>query len=72
MLVERFDVAARQPMGVLGEVSRHPVQEHPNSMSMTLVHEPAEVFRASDTAGWRTIPGGLTTPGGTIRMFGKW
>ena len=50
VLVEGRAVEADQPVHVLGEVARHPVEDHPDTGLVALVDESTEIVRAAEAA----------------------
>src|SRR5712671_592356 len=69
VLEQRRAVEARQPMLVLRKMSRHPIENQPDSGLMTAIDEVLEVFRRSIAAGRREKPEHLVAPGSGKRML---
>src|SRR5215475_3390877 len=63
MLVERSAVEGSEPVGVVGEMTRHPVEHDAESGAMADIDEICKFSRASKAAGWRKQSGRLITPG---------
>ena len=58
-----------QAVSVRGEVGRHPIQNHSDSVLMQVVHEEHEVLWGSEARRGREISGGLVAPGTIKRML---
>ena len=69
--IQRFPVKMPQAVGILAEMSRHPVQDHADFVFVQRVHQVHEIFRASVTAGSSEIPCGLVAPGTVVRIFAQ-
>ena len=69
MFVERGAVELRQSMFVLGEMPRHPVEDHRQPRLMTGVDEVLEVFRRTKAAGRSKEPEHLIAPRSRERML---
>ncbi len=69
MLVQVRAVEIRKPVGVLGEVGRHPVDQHANAMLVAMIDKVHEVFRAAVATGRREIADRLISPTARERML---
>ena len=69
VLVERRPVELRQPVSVFWKVSRHPIEDDADLVTMAFVNEGFEVFRRTETRGRRKKPDHLIAPGSGKRMF---
>ena len=69
MLVERGAVELREPVRIVGEVPRHPVEQHADSGLVEGVDQQDELFRRAEAAGGREQAGGLVTPGAVEGML---
>ena len=69
VLVERRAVEARQPVGILGEVAGHPVEDHAEALLMAAIDEVAEVVRRAEAAGGRIEAHHLVAPRAAERML---
>ena len=63
VLVEGGAVEAGERPVVLGEVPRHPVDDHSHAALVEVVDEVAEVVRAAEAGGRRVVAGDLVAPG---------
>src|SRR3546814_10168984 len=70
MLVEGGAVEPRQPVGVLGKMTGHPVEDDADPGTMECVDQRPELFRRAETAGRRIKAGRLVAPGAVERMLG--
>ncbi len=68
-LVEGGAVEPGQPMGILGKVPRHPVQDHPQPFLVGPVHEGPEVGRGAVSGGGSEEAHGLVPPALVQRML---
>jgi len=62
MLVEVRAVELGQPVRILGEVRRHPIENHADPGLVAVVDEVPELVRISEAAGRRVIAGNLISP----------
>ena len=69
MLVAGSSVKIGQTMSILGEVSRHPVQDHADLVLVHIVHKIFEIFRSPVTGGRCIVPGHLIAPGSVEWML---
>ena len=70
MLVQCGPVETAQAVGILGEMRRHPVQDHADPVAVAVIDKPAEIVRRAETAGWRIVAGGLVAPGLVVGVLG--
>ncbi len=70
VLVERRAVELAQGELVVGEVGRHPVDDHPDSRVVQRVDHGAEVIRGAEAGGRRVVAGDLVAPRAVERMLG--
>ena len=70
MLIEMGSIKEGQSMGIFVEVSRDPIDDHADSLSVTAIDKGAELVRGAVTAG-RGIPAGhLVAPRSIKGMLG--
>ena len=62
MLIKGGAVKSGESMGVGGEMTRHPVHDHPQTMLMTLIDKIHEIRRTAVSRRRREIAGHLITP----------
>ena len=70
MLVQRGAVEAAQRPGVLGEVRRHPVHDHPDAGAVQTVDEETELIGRAEPGRGRVIGRDLVSPRTAERMLG--
>ena len=70
VLVEGRPVEAAQPVPLLGEVRRHPVQEHPQVVGVAGVHKRLQVLRRPVAGRGGVVPRDQVPPGGVGRVLG--
>ena len=70
VLEDRAAVEARQAMGILREVARHPVEDHADAGLVQPVHEVAQVVGFAEAARRRKVAGRLVAPGFIERVLG--
>ena len=70
MFVKVRTVELGQPMRVLREVGRHPVEDDADPRLVAMIDEVAEFIRITEPAGRRVIPCHLVAPGPVVRMLG--
>ena len=70
MLVQRGAVESGQRPVVLGEVGRHPVDDHGDVPGVQVVDEVAEVVGRSEACRRRVVRRDLVTPGAAERVLG--
>ena len=70
VLVERRAVEVRQSMPIVGEVTRHPVENDAEAGAMTGVDQRREIGRAAEPAGRREHSRRLIAPGAVEGMLG--
>src|SRR5262245_35514610 len=69
VLVERGPVETPQAEFVLGEMRRHPVENHADSPSVELVDHEAEIVGTAIARGWSEIATYLVAPGAGERVL---
>ena len=69
VLVEAASIVAGEAVGIFGEVSWHPVQDHSDSRLMAAVHKIPELVGISKTARRRVVVHHLVTPGSIEGML---
>ncbi len=69
MLINAGSVKARHSISVSGEMGRHPIQNHADSLTVHVIHKVHEIIRCSIAAGRRVIARYLIAPGGVQRML---
>ncbi|OIQ79884.1 hypothetical protein GALL_383660 [mine drainage metagenome] len=69
VFVQGRAVEARQRPAVLGEMRRHPVQNHADAGLVAGIDKGAEIVRRAEAAGDAEIAGGLVAPGFIQRML---
>src|SRR5262249_29168081 len=69
MLVKRSAVEASEPVGVVGGITRHPVEHDVASGAMAAIDQISKFRWASEAAGWSKQPGRLITPGAVEGML---
>src|SRR5258705_13686094 len=67
MFVETGAVIARKTVGILGKMTRHPVEDHSDAGLMATVHEITELVGISVPAGRRVKVDDLIAPGAVER-----
>ena len=68
-LIERRTVKPSQSMGILGEMRRHPVNDHTDALMVHVIHKAHEVRRRTITGCRCVVAGHLISPGRIIGMF---
>jgi len=63
MLIEVRAIEEAQPMGVIGKVRRHPIENHPNAMLVQGIDEIHKVLRRAIATCGSKETRGLVTPG---------
>ena len=69
MLVEEASIVAGEAVGIFGEVSRHPVQNHSDPCLVAAVHKIPELVGISKTARRRVVVHHLVSPGSIEGML---
>ena len=69
IFVKRRAVKLVQTVLVLGEVRRHPVQNHADAVGVELVHEVAEVLGRTEAGGGRKVAAALIAPAAVEGIF---
>ncbi len=69
VLVEMRAVEIGQPVAVLREMRRHPVDDHADALLVAAVHEVLEVVRRAEAGRRRIVADGLVAPGPVERML---
>src|SRR5262249_58068719 len=69
MLVERGAVEAREPVRIVREVSRYPIQNHGESIAVAFLDQRSEIGRGAEAAGRRKKAGRLIAPGSVEGML---
>jgi len=70
VLVQRGTVEARQRPVILGEMRRHPVEDHADTRLVAAIDKMAQLVRRAEAAGRRKIAGGLVAPRFVQRVLG--
>ena len=70
VLVKVRAVELGQAMRILGEVRRHPVEDHADAVLVQHVHQVHEVLRRAVARRGREVAGGLVPPRAVERMLG--
>ena len=71
MLIEMGPIKKGQAVGIFGEVTRHPIEDHPNPFGVAALHKGAKLIRGAKAAGGRIPTGDLITPGSIEGMLGN-
>src|SRR4051812_42466325 len=69
MLVQRRTIEARQAMRVVGEMSRHPIEDHAEIGAVAGIDEPREALGRAEAGRWRELRKRLISPRAAERMF---
>ncbi len=69
MLVKGGAVEPGQPVGVLGEVARHPIDDHPDARLVAPVDEVHEVVRRAEAGGGSEVADHLVAPAPAERVL---
>ena len=70
MLIEMGSIKEGQSMGIFGEVSRDPIDDHADSFSVTAIDKGTEFVRGAVTAGGGIPTGDLVAPRSIKGMLG--
>ena len=69
MLIDAGSVKGRHAVSVPGEMGRHPVKNHADSLLVHVVHKCHEIIRCAVPAGGRIVARDLIAPGAVQRML---
>ena len=69
VLVERGAVEVSEPVRIVGEMPRHPVEQHAEALAVAGVDQRGEIRRRAEPAGRREQPGRLIAPRAVERML---
>src|SRR5262249_36529841 len=69
MLVECRPVETAEAVGIVGEVSRHPVNDDAQALLVASIDHGGKVGRSAEATGGRKKSGRLIAPGSVERMF---
>ena len=69
VLINTGSVKAGQSIGIPREMSRNPVQNHADSLTVHIIHKVHKIIRRSVTAGRCIVAGYLISPGSVQRML---
>jgi hypothetical protein len=70
MLVKRGTVEAAEPVWIVGEMPRHPVEDHGDAGAVAGVHQRSEIGGRAEAAGRREQAGRLVSPRAVERVLG--
>ena len=62
MLVKRGAVEMGEAMRIVGEMARHPVQQHAEAFAMAGIDQRGKILRRAEPAGGREQAGRLIAP----------
>ena len=69
VFVQRRAIKLRQPVGIVGKMRRHPVQNHADTGHVTGIDERGKIIWRAITGRRRKLRQGLITPGTTERVL---
>ena len=69
VLINTGSVKASQSIGIPREMSRNPVQNHADSLTVHIIHKVHKIIRRSVTAGRCIVASYLISPGSVQRML---
>src|SRR5437762_2881587 len=70
MLIKVGPVKIPQTVKVVGEVSRHPVEDHTVAVTVQVIDEVGEVIGCAVAGGWSKVADRLISPASVERVFG--